>query len=138
MKNLFDIGAMVCWLSILMLCLFLFCEAVEAQPTDPDTPFVPYVEPWEAPATPYFVKEGEEDEIEHDYELYDRDCPVLHLQGELIFFQAECDDVYMDEKIIIVPAGCRYTFQVAERQKGRIVQMLCPTLFILYKDDRGV
>ena len=48
-------------------------------------------------------------------------------------FSAECKDVLFEEDFI---GGCRFTFKLEGYDRGRIVQMLCPSLLLLYKEEK--
>ena len=112
--------------------LIVCAKRVDAQQPDPDTPFLPYLgvqlEAWEAP---------QEELFEHDLELYNTVCPFyLKLKAPLEEFSAECKDVLFEEDFIGLPVGCRFTFKLEGYDRGRIVQMLCPSLLLLYKEEK--
>ena len=146
------------WKTGILMILYIICgqmsmakESVVSS-NNPDLLFLPYIgvqfvscEAWEYCESPivseleegYSVEEEGEIEINPDYdlELYQPMCPfMMRLKDELVYFDAECEGYIESEEAIMIPAGCRFTFQVKDKEPGRVVQMLCPSIMIMHRE----
>ena len=109
----------------------LISEAVKGQQPDEDNPFVPYIM---AQASMEWVGRKvipPDSDLDHDLVIGGSVCPfVLNMEYELKTFEAECEDVDLSNERIIIPHGCRFTFQLEGKEKARIEHEKCPVLLI--------